>query len=158
VIRRNADQEAARGKGIFERFYDPEGERFGTPTYPFHYAPKGMLTRRQLRERGLAPGGHDPEAQIIWPHKGRRRKAYLYDEAKAVPKRIATPAQLLAVEKALRARKTCPSCPPETAVKDYCIPRSLGECWECHEGAVRGSAGKEAGQERQIEDYEAEAC
>jgi hypothetical protein len=117
-----------------------------------------MATRRQLRAANLSPGGHDPIAQILWKHRGRRRQAFLYDVDLAVPKRIATPAQLAAIEKALTARKTCPSCPPETSVKDYCIAKSLGECWECHEGAVKGSAGKEADQERQIQDYEAEAC
>jgi hypothetical protein len=39
--------------------FDPEGERFGIPTYPWRYAPEGLATRRQLRSQGLRPGGQD---------------------------------------------------------------------------------------------------
>jgi hypothetical protein len=156
MIRRNGDQEEARRRGIWATYYDPEGERFGTPTYPFHYAPKEMATRRQLRDAGLAPGGHQPAAQILWEHRGRRRKAYLYDVDLAVPKRVATPGQLAAVRKALIARMTCPSCPPESAVKDYCIPKSYGECWECHEAAENGQP--RFARQAAHGDYEAEAC
>ena len=46
----------------------------------------------------------------------------------ALPKRQATPAQLAAIAKALRARRTCPICGTE---KPYYIPRSLGECPDC---------------------------
>ena len=38
-------------------FYDPDGSRYGLPTYPYRWAPKGLLTRRQLRANGLRPGG-----------------------------------------------------------------------------------------------------
>jgi hypothetical protein len=48
-----------------------------------------------------------------------------------VPKRVATPAQLGAVAKALRARRWCPT---GGHYADYCIPTSLGECVECHDG------------------------
>jgi hypothetical protein len=67
-------------RGMFIDFYDPDGDRYGLPTYPFHWAPDGLLTIRQLRDKGLRPGGQDPVAQILW----RRRK------------RI--------------ARRTCPTC------------------------------------------------
>jgi hypothetical protein len=120
--------------GTWADFYDPEGARYGLPTYPFHWAPKGYLTRRQLRDKGLSPGGQDVQAQILWRHKSQRRVAFLYEEELAKPKRVPTPAQLAAVEKALTARKTCPSC---RTVKPYCLPKSLGECLECAEGARR---------------------
>ncbi|WP_369829541.1 hypothetical protein [Nocardia sp. 852002-20019_SCH5090214] len=61
-----------------------------------------MKTRRQLRAAGLAPGGHAPVAQTETRRRGRRLLAYLYDARLAVPKRTASPAQLLAVAKAIR--------------------------------------------------------
>jgi len=128
-------------------FYDPDGLRFGIPTYPYHHAPDGLMTRRQLRAEGLRPGGQDIKAQILWCHRQQRRVAYLYDITAAKPKRDATPAQQLAIEKALAARRTCPTCGEE---KDFCIPRSLGECWQCAETARR--------QNRQASEYQAEAC
>jgi hypothetical protein len=120
--------DGARSRGVYVEFYDPDGTRYGLPTYPWHYAPKGLLTRRQLRAQGLRPGGQDIAAQIIWKHKGRRRIAYLYTAAAAKPKRTATPAQLAAIAAALRARRTCPTCGTE---KDYYIPLSYGECNDC---------------------------
>src|SRR5215469_17229954 len=83
-----------RDKGIFAQFYDPEGQRYGLPTYPYHWAPAGLLTVRQLRAKGLRPGGQDIAAQILWRHRRQRRVAYLYREDQAKPKRIATMAQL----------------------------------------------------------------
>jgi hypothetical protein len=118
--------DGARSRGIYVEFYDPEGRRFGLPTYPYHWAPKGLLTVRQLRAQGLRPGGQQPAAQIIW-RKGKR-VAYLYLASLALPKRTATPAQLAAVQAALRARRTCPTCGQE---KTYCIPTSRGECNDC---------------------------
>jgi hypothetical protein len=134
-------------RGRWAQFYDPDGERFGIPTFPYHFAPMGLVTRRQLRAQGLRPAGQTIKAQILWWHRKERRVAYLYDISLAKPKREPTPAQLAAVGKALAARKTCPSCGEE---KEFCIPRSLGECWQCADEARR--------QDRQIEDYEAEAC
>jgi hypothetical protein len=115
-------------KNIFTEFYDPYGERYGLPTYPYHWAPQGLLTVRQLRTKGLRPGGQDIAAQILWRHRKQRRVAYLYREEQAKPKRTATTAQLAAIAKALRARRTCPTCGTE---KPYCIPRSKGECNDC---------------------------
>ena len=120
-----------RTRNIFTEFYDPDGERYGLPTYPYHYAPDGLLTMRQLRARGLRPGGQDIAAQILWRHHRRRRVAYLYREDRSKPKRQATPAQLVAIGKVLRARRTCPTCGTE---KDYCIPLSRGECNDCASG------------------------
>ena len=124
--------DGARSRGIWVQFYDPYGSRYGMPTYPYHWAPAGLLTRRQLRARGLCPGGQDIAAQILW--RRGKRVAYLYREALARPKRHATPAQLAAIAAALRARRTCPSCGTE---KPYYIPRSAGECNDCSAGWTR---------------------
>ena len=122
--------DALPAQGIRVNFYDPDGQRHGLPTYPYRWAPKGLCTRRQLRAKGLRPGGQDIAAQILWRHRRHTRVAYLYREDLAKPKRHATPAQLKAIRKALQARRTCPVCGLE---KDYYIPRSLGECNDCHD-------------------------
>jgi hypothetical protein len=119
-------------RGIVLRFYDPAGTRYGVPTYPYRWAPAGLLTRRQLRALGLRPGGQEVAAQILW--RRGTRVAYLYRRDLAVPKRTATPAQLAAIARALRARRTCPTCGIE---KPYYIPRSLGECLDCADGGTR---------------------
>ena len=118
--------DGARSRGIHVQFYDPHGYRYGIPTYPWHWAPKHLYTARQLRAKGLRPGGQAPIAQILW--RRGLRVAYLYRADLALPRRQATPAQLAAVAKALRARRTCPTCRAE---KPYYIPRSLGECLDC---------------------------
>jgi hypothetical protein len=117
--------------GIYLEFYDPTGERHGIPTYPYHWAPAGLLTRRQLTAKGLRPGGQHIAAQILW--RRGKRVAYLYREDLAQPKRTATPAQLAAIGRALRARRTCPTCGSE---KPYYIRRSLGECNDCADGGT----------------------
>ncbi len=124
-------------RGTHTGFYDPEAERHPLPTYPYHWAPRGLMTRRQLRASGLRPGGQQPVAQILWKHptatgRTQRRVAFLYDTGNAKPKSEATPAQQAAISKALQARKTCPSC---QQVKDYCIPLSRGECNDCADQA-----------------------
>jgi hypothetical protein len=124
--RRVPTLDGARARGIYVQFYDPDGRRYGIPTYPYHWAPKGLFTRRQLRALGLRPGGQQPIAQILW--RRGLRVAYLYRADLALPRRQATPAQLAAIAKALCARRTCPACGTE---KPYCIPRSLGECLDC---------------------------
>ena len=110
-------------------FYDPTGERYGIPTYPFKFAPDGLATVRQLRAKNLRPGGQDVAAQLIW-RRGQRR-AYLYRIDLAKPKRSATPAQRAAIDKALTARRTCPDC---DQVKPYYIPRRSGVCLDCTGG------------------------
>jgi hypothetical protein len=110
-------------------FYDPTGATYGLPTYPYHGAPKGLATVRQLRKQGLRPGGQDIVAQIMW-RKGKR-VAHLYDITKAKPKRQATPAQRAAIDKALLARRTCPTC---KQVKEGYIARRQGECFDCQYG------------------------
>ena len=124
--------DGARARGIYVEFYDPYGRRYGIPTYPYHWAPKGLLTIRQLRARGLRPGGQPVTAQILW--RRGLRVAYLYRTDLALPRRQATTAQLTALGKALAARRTCPACGAE---KDYCLPRSTGQCNDCTNGGTR---------------------
>ena len=119
-------EHVTRTKRIYLEFYDPDGDRYGIPTYPYRWAPEGLLTRRQLRAAGLRPAGQDVVAQILWRHG--ERVAYLYRADLAKPKRHATSAQHAAITKALTARRTCTTC---GLTKDYYIPRSLGECLDC---------------------------
>ncbi|MGW4720325.1 hypothetical protein, partial [Nocardia sp. NPDC004260] len=70
--------------------------------YAWKAAPAHLKARRQLRAAGLAPGGHAPVAQTETTRFGRRQITYLYDSRLAVPKRTASPKQLLAVAKAIR--------------------------------------------------------
>ena len=121
------------GLGRHIEFYDPTGSRYGLPTYPFRWAPTHLATRRQLRSQQLRPGGQPITGQILWRHRGKLRVAYLFDVNHAKAKRAATPAQLVAIRKALRARCTCTTC---GAIKPYFIPRSLGECLDCAPGGA----------------------
>lgn len=125
---RTGHLEYCLSKGMYIQFYDPDGARYSIPTYPWRSAPPGLYTMRQLRARGLRPGGQQPVAQILWRKHKRQRVAYLYLASLALPKRTATPAQLAALAAAMRARRTCPSCGTE---KPYCIPTSRGECNDC---------------------------
>ncbi|TQE23563.1 hypothetical protein Sipo8835_34680 [Streptomyces ipomoeae] len=109
--------------------FDPTGARHGIPTYPWRCAPDGLATRRQLRARGLRPGGQPVAAQILRPRYRRGPLvAYLYRLDKAKPVRPMTPAKRRALACAMRARRTCPQCRTEA---DYVIPASLGVCVPC---------------------------
>jgi hypothetical protein len=130
---RNAYLDTLVNLGQHIEFYDPDGDRHGLPTFPFHWAPTELATVRQLRAAGLRPGGQPIAGQILWRHRKQRRVAYLYDIAKAKAKRTATPAQQAAIAKALLARRTCPTC---RQVKAYYIPRRHGECLDCIPGGV----------------------
>ncbi|MDP9799016.1 hypothetical protein J2S43_007528 [Catenuloplanes nepalensis] len=109
-------------------FHDPDGARYGLPTFWWRGAPDGYATTRQLRARGLRPGGQPVAAQVMWAGIGGTRVAYLYRIDLARPKRTATPAQRRAIRAALRARRTCITCGTTCS---YYIPRSLGECLTC---------------------------
>ena len=114
--------------GMWIEFYDPDGAHYGMPTYPWLMAPAGYSTVRQLRAKGLRPGGQPIAAQILWWHRKTKRVAYLYRDELAKPKRVATPLQQVAIAYALEARMTCRTC---GALKDYYIPRRYGECLDC---------------------------
>ncbi|MFF2809353.1 RRQRL motif-containing zinc-binding protein [Streptomyces sp. NPDC058000] len=115
------------------RFWDPDGARYGIPTYPYQLAPDGLATRRQLRARGLRPGGQPVAAQILWRSRRTRsgvRVAYLYRLDLARPVRPMTPAKWAALERALAARRRCPCCRRDAG---YTLPTSLGTCLPCAE-------------------------
>ncbi|GAA2220681.1 RRQRL motif-containing zinc-binding protein [Streptomyces indiaensis] len=99
------------------------------PVFRWRLAPDGYATRRQLRARGLRPGGQDVAAQLERP---RRRRgpliAYLYRIEDAKPVRPMTPAKWAALAKANAARRTCPACGLDAG---YVIPTSLGMCVTC---------------------------
>jgi hypothetical protein len=103
-------------------------EQNGLPTWRWQKAPAGLVTRRQMRAAGLAPGGADPVGQIVF-HRGRREvRALLWDRAELVTKRVASPAQLVALGRALAARRWCSGCSRDVG---YCVPTSLGVCVDC---------------------------
>ncbi|MFH8564987.1 RRQRL motif-containing zinc-binding protein [Streptomyces sp. NPDC017988] len=99
------------------------------PVFRWHLAPDGYATRRQLRARGLRPGGQGVAAQLERP---RRRRgplvAYLYRVDLAKPVRPMTEARRAALAKANAARRLCPACRTDAG---YVIPTSLGTCVTC---------------------------
>ncbi|MEU4925128.1 RRQRL motif-containing zinc-binding protein [Streptomyces yokosukanensis] len=99
------------------------------PVFRWRLAPDGYATYRQLRARGLRPGGQPVAAQLERP---RRRRgplvAYLYLVDLAKPVRPMTPGRWAALAKANRARRTCPACRRDAG---YVIPPSLGMCVPC---------------------------
>jgi hypothetical protein len=111
-------------------YYDPEGTRFGIPTYPWKFAPAGLATRRQLAGAGLRPGGQPVAAQVMWNsrHHSGEGVAYLYRVEAARPKRVPTPAQLAALGKALAARRTCTKCGRDAG---YVVSTHTGRCNDC---------------------------
>ncbi|MCK2238064.1 RRQRL motif-containing zinc-binding protein [Crossiella sp. S99.2] len=119
--------------------HDPTAQRHPIPTYAWGRAPDHLVTRRQLRAAGWSPGQH-AVAQMLRPRKRRPTqplRAWLYDIEAAVPKRVPSPAQLDAIGKALRARRTCPACGQDVG---YCLAASwpcLGECLDCTAAAGR---------------------
>ncbi|NUK32510.1 hypothetical protein HRW16_19295 [Streptomyces lunaelactis] len=115
----------------FGKCYDPTGAVHGIPTFPWRFAPDGYATRRQLRARGLRPGGQPIAAQVM--RRARRRKAgvlvaFLYRIDRALPVRPMTAGKRAALDKAMTARRTCPKCRIDAG---YCIPTSLGMCPSC---------------------------
>ncbi|MGW4784920.1 RRQRL motif-containing zinc-binding protein [Streptomyces sp. NPDC004230] len=123
-------------------FWDPEGLRFGIPTWPFGHPegpdPEVFATYRQLKALGLRPGGQEAAVQVGW-WIGRRgqRFAYFYRIDQAKPMRKVTPAMRASIEKALQARRICPECKAE---KDYYIPRKTGVCNDCDPEGLAAAA------------------
>ena len=103
-------------------------EQNGLPSWSWRKAPRGLLTRRQMRAEGLAPGGAWPVGQLVFHHRRREVRALLYDRGELAPKRVPSAAQLAALERALAARRRCPACGRDVG---YCIPTSLGCCVDC---------------------------
>lgn len=116
--------------GAYGKCFDPTGARYGVPTYPFRLAPEGLATRRQLRARGLRPGGQPIAAQVMRANRraGGHLVAYLYWIDRAKPVRPMTSRKWGALALAMLARRTCPRCRLDVG---YCIPRSKGICGLC---------------------------
>ncbi|MFJ6784631.1 RRQRL motif-containing zinc-binding protein [Streptomyces yangpuensis] len=113
----------------FAKCFDPDGARFGIPTYPWRLAPEGLATRRQLRAEGLRPGGQPIAAQLLRPRFRREPLvAYLYRVELAKPVRPMTSRKWGALALAMLARRTCPQCSTDAG---YVIPASLGMCVPC---------------------------
>ncbi|SEG18383.1 hypothetical protein SAMN05216223_103536 [Actinacidiphila yanglinensis] len=98
------------------------------PVYAYRQAGYDLLARRQLRARGLRPGGHDPVAEIRW--RRGRRVAYLYDPTRALPVRPMMSGRWRSHAAMMRDRRTCHTCRRD---RGYVILRSLGCCWPCAE-------------------------
>jgi len=84
---------------------DPDGSRFGVPTYYWGTAPaEAGQTVRQLRTQGLRPKSRrEISAQVIRPRRsGDPLTAYLYRDAVT---KTCTPAQREAAARATRARQ-----------------------------------------------------
>lgn len=117
-----------------KKFYDPQGELYGIPTFPWNLAPAGLLTRTQLREGwALQPGTQEPAAQIMWrSNKARRdgfvRVAYLYRRELARPIRPMTEGMWRSHAAMMRARRICPECGRDVG---YVIRTSVGMCETC---------------------------
>lgn len=115
-------------------FYDPDGEKWGIPTYPWSGAPAELATKGQLARQGLRVGRTAPVAQVMWRSRrandgrGGNRSALLYPIELAKPKRPATAANLRALAAANQKRRTCPDC---HHVQPYTISRRLGVCLDC---------------------------
>ncbi len=99
----------------------------GTPAFRFKWAPAGLATRRQLRAMRMCPGGQPPYALLLVRRNGQRW-AWLYRLDLARPSRVASPAVLNSLDKAMAARRTCGQCGRE---QTYCIPTSEGRCLDC---------------------------
>ncbi|MEV0254420.1 RRQRL motif-containing zinc-binding protein [Streptomyces sp. NPDC050732] len=115
----------------FGKCFDPTGARYGIPTYPWQYAPAGLATRRQLRARGLRPGGQPIAGQVMLRHRGRKsgaKVAFLYRVDRAALVRPMTSRKWGALALAMLARRTCPVC---GVIYSYCLPTSLGMCVLC---------------------------
>ncbi|MCX0247972.1 RRQRL motif-containing zinc-binding protein [Streptomyces drozdowiczii] len=98
------------------------------PVYKRNQAPQGLATKRQLRAMGLRPGGQQVVAEV---ETRGPKNGFLYEIAKAKPRRTPTLAQEQALDRAMAARQTCPECMRRYF---YCLRTSLGICLECHEG------------------------
>lgn len=109
----------------------------GLPEHDRAAIPEGLATRRQLRDLGLSPGGQEPVAILRcrlcatrpqWSCRHPTRGLLLRVDL-AVPKRVPTLAQELALDRAMAARQTCPEC----LTRYYaCLPlRTLGRCDPC---------------------------
>lgn len=90
--------------------------------------PDHLKTKTQLNELGLKPG--PAPAAFIHYGRGRRERHYsLFDVNTATPKRVATAAQLAALEKAQQALRTCPQCTQDKGSR--AALSEFGICYDC---------------------------
>lgn len=124
-------------------------EQRGLPTWRWGYAPRGLVTRRQMRtEPGPRLGPPGRAGGVPGPARGPGGSPSALGRHELVAKRTASPAQLVAVGRALAATRWCPGC---ARVVGYCIPTSLGVCGRCafaDEAAEHGDAVGELGRDR----------
>ncbi|MER6560532.1 RRQRL motif-containing zinc-binding protein [Streptomyces sp. NPDC001027] len=110
------------------------------PEYDRSTVPEGLVTRRQLRDMGLSPGGNEGPVAILrcrlcatrpqWSCRHPTR-GFLLRVDLAVPKRVPTLAQEWALDQAMAARQTCGQCRRRFYV---CLSKKLGCCLECFDG------------------------
>ncbi|TXR94498.1 hypothetical protein EAO73_35025 [Streptomyces sp. col6] len=111
------------------------------PEYYRGAVPAGLVTRRELRAMNLSPGRNTGPIAILrcklcatrpnWSCRHPTR-GYLLRIDLAVPKRVPTLAQELALDRAIAARSTCPKCARRYF---YCLPlRTVGCCDPCARG------------------------
>ena len=122
--------DGARTRGIYVEFYDPDGTRYGLPTYPYHWAPKH-----------LAPSGSCAPAACARRPAARRPDPVAQGQARRLPVPHSTwpcpsgrpplPSST-AIAAALRARRTCPECGRKSPTASRA---QRGECNDCA-GAV----------------------
>ena len=96
------------------------------PPTPSAGHPTGLLTIRQLRAKGLRPGGQDIAAQILWRRRRARTSAASPTSTAMTspcPSGTPPPPSSPPSAKALRARRTCPTCGTE---KDLLHPALNG--------------------------------
>ncbi|MGW4758483.1 RRQRL motif-containing zinc-binding protein [Streptomyces chartreusis] len=110
------------------------------PEYDRSTVPEGLVTRRQLREMCLSPGGNRGPVAILrcrlcatrpqWSCRHPTR-GYLLRVDLAVQKRVPTLAQEWALDQAMAARQTCGQCRRRFYI---CLSKKLGCCLECFDG------------------------
>ncbi|MFE7854419.1 RRQRL motif-containing zinc-binding protein [Streptomyces sp. NPDC057403] len=116
------------------------------PEFDRAAVPKGMVTRRQLRDMNLSPGDNRGPDGARGPVAILRCKwcsyrpqwscnhptrAGLYRVDLAKPKRTPTLAQEWALDRAMAARQTCSGCGRRFF---NCLSKKLGCCLECFDG------------------------
>lgn len=107
------------------------GYKDGLPILSRHCAPTHVLaTFRQLRTRGLRPGGADPVAVLYTKHtpSGACNWSSLWRITDAVAVRAMTPARWASIHRALAARRTCRQCDTDTG--SY-LPKDRPWCDPC---------------------------
>lgn len=110
------------------------GFRETLPVFGWGEVPSFLCTRTQLRDAGLRPNGQDPKGLLVFRHRkpyARETVAELFSIELAAARRTPSPAQLVALGRAMEARRVCVAgC---GLIKDYCVPTSTRQCWTCFE-------------------------